>query len=95
MFGRGVTERVFVPNCSVQDVRLGMRLPRFGTPCDSNNNCQSSLFISTTRTPETGIPECEFYPDGFGSAPVVYQLQHASGYTSNIHLRFQPCQSNN
>ena len=41
--------RVLIPNPSVQDVWFGMRPIRFGAPCDQNNYCQNSLFMSNIK----------------------------------------------
>ena len=46
----GVMVRVFVPNCSAQDVRFGIQLPWFCTLCDPNDSCQNSLFMSNGTT---------------------------------------------
>ncbi len=61
---------VLIPNHPVQDVRFGMRLPRFSTPCDPNSYCQNSLFM-LQLTQQNRSSSAQFPPESFGSAPVV------------------------
>ncbi len=58
---RGVTVHVFILNRSVQDVWFGVRLPRLGAPCDPNNYCQNSLFMSLLTQGNTVSPKKFWY----------------------------------
>lgn len=44
---KGVMVPAFIPNRSVQDIRHGMQLLWFGTPCDTKYWCQNHLLMST------------------------------------------------
>ncbi len=57
---------VLIPDHSLQEVW-------FGTPCDPNNYCQDSLFMSLLARREQKF-QSKFYQESFGSAPAVAML---------------------